>query len=61
MAIRFIGERKAYTPKDTDEVRCELHGVVTTWGALDGIQRMALEAGLDADEALPCLLAPVRG
>lgn len=47
-----------YRPKNTDEVRCEAHGVVTTYGALSAIQRLALEEGLDTVEGLPCLLAP---
>ena len=60
VAIRLEGRRKPYVPKDTDEVRCEVHGVVTTWGQLDGIQRLALEDGIDTDKDLPCLLAPSR-
>ena len=58
MPIKLEGIKKPYRPKDTDEVRCETHGVVTTWGALDQFQRMACEEGLDTIEELPCLLAP---
>ena len=58
MAIKLEGVKKPYEPKDTDEVRCETHGVVTTWGALDPIQRVACEEGLDTTQDLPCLLAP---
>ena len=58
MAVKLVGCDKPYHPKDTDEVKCEVHGVVTTWGNLDSIQRMALEEGLDTKPGLPCLLAP---
>lgn len=47
-----------YTPKDTDEVRCEAHSIVTTWGALDAIQQLAISAGLDTTADLPCIMAP---
>jgi hypothetical protein len=57
VSVKLEGERKAYEPKDTDEVRCEAHGFVTTWGQLDPIQRLAVEEGLDTVPALPCLLA----
>lgn len=58
--IRFEGSRKPYSPKETDEVRCEVHGITTTWGALDAIQRLAVEEGLDTVEDLPCLLDAAR-
>lgn len=58
MRIKLQGQKKPYIPKDTDEVRCEAHGVVTTWGALDGIQQLALSEGLDTTDDLPCLLLP---
>lgn len=58
MSVKLVGKRKPYHPKDTDEVRCEAHGIVTTWGALDSIQRLAVEEGLDTRDDLPCLLAP---
>lgn len=45
-----------YSPKDSDEVRCEEHGVVTTWGALDPFQQLAVEEGLDSTTG--CLLLP---
>jgi hypothetical protein len=60
MAIKLKGRRKAYNPKDADEVRCDAHGVVTTWGDLGPLQRMALEAGIDVGPDLPCLLSPDR-
>jgi hypothetical protein len=56
MSIKLQGVKKRYEPKDSDEVKCEVHGVVTTWGALDEIQRIALESGLDTVAGLPCLL-----
>lgn len=59
MAITLKGGA-LYEPKDTDEVRCDAHGIVTTWGALDAIQQLAVEEGLDASDDLPCLLAPRR-
>lgn len=58
MAVKLEGIKKPYNPKDTDEVRCETHGVVTTWGALDAIQQLAVEEGLDTAADHPCLLAP---
>lgn len=60
MAVKLEGQKKPYHPKDTDEVRCEVHGIVTTWGQLDQFQRMACEEGLDTAKELPCLLAPAR-
>ena len=44
--------------EDWMEVRCDTHGVVTTWGALDPIQQLAVEEGIDTADDLPCLLAP---
>jgi hypothetical protein len=58
MAVKLEGVKGRYNPKDSDEVRCETHGVVTVWGALDQIQRMACEEGLDTTADLPCLLLP---
>lgn len=58
MAVKLEGVKKRYSPKDTDKVECHVHGVTTTWGALDPIQRLAVEEGLDTAEGLPCLLAP---
>ena len=48
---------KTIRPKESSEVRCLVHGVVTTWGALDAIQRLALEEGLDSAPELECLLS----
>jgi hypothetical protein len=56
MTVKLEGRRESYTPKDTDEIRCEVHSVVTTWGNLDPIQRLAVEKGLDTSDGLPCLL-----
>ena len=58
MQVKLEGRKRPYTPKETDVVRCESHGIVTTWGALDGIQQLALSEGLDTADDLPCLLAP---
>ena len=44
--------------RDGMEVRCHEHGIVTTWGALDPIQQLAVEEGLDTSADLPCLLTP---
>ena len=60
MAVKLEGVKKPYHPKDSDEVRCEIHGVVTTWGQLDQFQRMACEEGFDTVADLDCLLAPKR-
>lgn len=49
------------TVRDDMEVRCYAHGIVTTWGALDPIQQLAVEEGIDASDDLPCLLEPRRG
>lgn len=56
MSVKLVGIKKRYEPKDTDEVRCDIHGLVTTWGALDSIQRLAVEEGLDTMDDLPCIL-----
>lgn len=58
MTVKLEGKRKPYHPKPDDEVKCEVHGTVTTWGALDPIQQLAVEAGLDTVADMPCLLAP---
>lgn len=47
-----------YKPKDTDEVKCDAHRFVTTWGALDAIQQLAISEGLDTSDDLPCIMAP---
>ncbi len=46
-----------YTPKDADEIKCDAHNFVTTWGALDEIQRLAISEGLDTTDDLPCIMA----
>jgi len=53
-----LEDGKTLKPEDWMEVRCEVHSLVTTWGALDPIQQLAVEAGLDTFPELPCLLAP---
>lgn len=58
MSMKLDGHPGTYTPKDSDEVRCDSHGIVTTWGALDPIQQLAVEDGIDTVDELPCLLAP---
>jgi hypothetical protein len=58
MKLKLEGEKKLYTPKDTDEVKCETHGVVTTWGDLDPIQQLAFAEGIDTVETSRCLLLP---
>jgi hypothetical protein len=47
-----------YTPKDGDEVICETHGTVTTWGALNPIQQLAVSESLCTNADLDCLLSP---
>jgi hypothetical protein len=49
---------KRHAPKNTDEVKCLEHGITTTWGALDPIQQLALEEGLDTLPKSECLLKP---
>ena len=49
-----------YAPKDSDEVKCLEHNLVTTWGALDPIQQLACAEGLDTSSEFECLLAPSR-
>lgn len=56
MSVKLEGRKKRYDPKDTDEMRCEMHGIVTTWGALNAIQKLAVEEGIDTRPELPCLL-----
>ncbi len=58
MSVKLKGIKKRYDPKDSDEVKCETHNFVTTWGDLDPIQRLAVEEGLDTTEDLPCLCSP---
>jgi hypothetical protein len=47
-----LEDGKKYSPKDSDEVRCDEHRVVTTWGRLNWIQKLAVESGLDSDTCL---------
>ena len=42
-------------PTDDMEVKCQTHGIVTTYGNLDAIQRLALSEGIDTTEDLPCI------
>jgi hypothetical protein len=51
---------KRYKVRNSDEVRCETHGVVTTWGDLDGLQQQCVIDGIDTDVSLECLLSPSR-
>lgn len=51
-----MSKRKAFSPKDHDEVRCDLHDFATTWGELDEIQKLAVKEGIDTIETLPCIL-----
>lgn len=43
---------------NSSKVECEIHGVVTTWGALDPIQQLAVESRLDTQAENRCLLLP---
>ena len=60
--MKLEGRKGNYKPKDTDVVECHTHGakrasgVKTTWGALNEIQRLAVEEGIDVLPDLPCLL-----
>lgn len=49
-----------FEPNDSTEVRCNEHGIVTTWGSLDPIQQLAVMEGLDVLAGELCLLAPER-
>lgn len=60
MSVKLEGIKKRYAPKDSDEVKCDVHGTVTTWGELDSIQQLAVEEGLDTVAGVPCLLLPRR-
>lgn len=51
---------KRYTPKDSDKVECHEHGFVTTWGALDPFQQLAVSEGLDTVPESRCLLRPKK-
>lgn len=41
---------------DSSPIKCEVHGVETTWGELDPIRQLAVESGLDTTADMPCLL-----
>jgi hypothetical protein len=60
MSIRLEGQKRPHKPKAADKVECRTHGIVTTWGALNEIQRLAVEEGLDTAEDCQCLLSPRR-
>lgn len=55
-----MADGSRYTPKDTDKVKCDDHNLVTTWGALSGIQQLALSEGLDVGPEFECILSPNR-
>lgn len=57
MRLKMIDGTK-YEPKDSDKVECPDHGVVTTWGALDPIQQLAVAEGLDTTSDLRCIMLP---
>lgn len=56
MGVKLEGLKRRYNPKPGDEVVCHVHGIVTTWGALNHIQQLAVAEGLDTTSDLPCLL-----
>lgn len=60
MSVKLRGLKRRYNPKDSDEVRCDEHGVVTTWGDLDALQRLAVEEGIDTFGDQTCILAPLK-
>jgi hypothetical protein len=43
---------------EKEEVRCKVHGTVTTWGALNWIQRLAVDEGLDTEVGHRCVMSP---
>ena len=45
-------------PEPHHEVRCHVHGTITTWGALSPIQQLAVEECIDTIAESPCLLLP---
>jgi len=57
MTIKVEGGKR-YTPKDTDEVKCLEHNFTTTWGALDPIQQLAVQEGIDTLPDSECILKP---
>ncbi len=59
MALKLEGGGQ-FVPKAESEIRCDVHGIVTTWGELDAIQQLAVEEGIDTAEDLECLLALSR-
>ena len=54
--IKLEGEKKRYTPKDSDPIHCPSHNVTVTWGELDPIQQLAVSEGLDTLDDLPCIM-----
>jgi hypothetical protein len=50
-----MADGSRYSPKDSDEIRCEAHNFVTTWGALSPIQQLAVQEGIDTTNDLPCI------
>lgn len=59
MTIKLVNGKR-YTIKDSDEVKCEVHNIATTWGALDPIQQFAVESNLDTSSDCECLLLSRR-
>lgn len=55
--ILKMADGSRYKPKDTDEIKCEAHNFVTTWGALNAIQQLAVREGIDTTDDLPCICA----
>lgn len=55
--MKVEGRDEPFEPKDSDIISCDVHGVFTTWGKLDPIQRLAVEEGIDTGPEFTCLLA----
>lgn len=47
-----------FRPKPHHPVKCLIHGVETTWGKLDEIQKLCVREGIDTVPELRCLLLP---
>jgi len=52
-----LADGGTYTPKDSDPVTCDIHGVSVKWGELCPMQQLAVSEGLDVDGP-DCILLP---
>ena len=57
ISVKPIGGKR-FVPKPEHVVKCDIHGIVTTWGVLSDIQKLAASEGIDTVADGPCIFEP---